>query len=195
MKKIVLVASGLSANQFYDYDYKGNGWQVLAVNNGWLSCEDSWDFWVRSNDYKGRRPIPKHKQHVVKRYGPSLRKYGGQLECGYSITLNSAYWALDQLSPSLIGFLGADMNYTPNEEGHTHIYGVGDDIKRNGIPNPDRMVVKYGEGNKNYLTDIYARFSNIAAETDCIVVNLSRDVDTRLPYERVSPKDANNRFT
>jgi hypothetical protein len=59
MKKVLIVASGLSANEYKNYDYKVNDWIVVAVSNGWLVVKDDWDYWVRANDYKGERPIPK----------------------------------------------------------------------------------------------------------------------------------------
>jgi hypothetical protein len=187
MKKVLLVASGLSANQFYDYDYKTNGWTIIAVNNGWLACKNEWDLWIKSNDYDGEKALPNKNQIQIKEYGSALREYGGQKACGYSITLNAGYWALANLKPDVIGFLGADMNYVPDENGNTHIYGKGNDIKKNGIPDPDRMVLKHGNGKKNYLNDIYMRLEKYAGDQNCKLYNLSHTIDTRLPYKRVFP--------
>jgi hypothetical protein len=188
MTKVLLVASGMSAKQIDEYDYKSNGWKIVAVNNGWLACEDIWDFWIRSNDFKGSTPTNlKPKQAIVKSYGPSLMLFGGQKACGYSITLNAGYWVLANLKPTLIGLLGADMNYTPDDKGHTHIYGTGNDIIKNGIPDPDRMANMYGAGNKDYLSDIYLRLEEKAKENNCDVVNVSHTVETRLPYKRIKP--------
>jgi hypothetical protein len=187
MKKVLIVASGLSAKEIHDYDYKANRWIIVAVNNGWLVVKDDWDYWVRASDYKGQRPTPKQHQTEVKKYGQSLAVYGGHQQCGYSITLCASYHILNTLKPNIIGYLGADMNYTPNENGATHIYGVGYDIQKNGISDPDRMVKRYGVGNKNYLTDIYNRFANIAAENNCNVYNFSSDIETRLPYMKNKP--------
>jgi hypothetical protein len=184
--KILILASGLSAKQIDDYDYKKNGWTIVAVNNGW-QVYDRWDYWVRANDYKGKRPDKINKgQTEVKKYGDVLREYGGHQKCGYSITLCASYYVLHKLKPNVIGYLGADMNYTPDENGDTHIYGVGYDIKQNGVSDPDRMIKRYGIGNDNYLNDIYLRFSNIAKENHCAVYNFSQNTETRLPYERVS---------
>jgi hypothetical protein len=192
-KKVLILASGLSAKQLYEYPYKENNWTILTVNNGWLACEKDWDFWVRSNDYKGNIPIPiKSRQTVVTTYGPSLKRYGGQKECGYSITVNAAYWALDKLNPSVIGFLGADMNYKPDENGNTHIYGVGFDILKNNISDPDRMIKVHGNGNPEHLKDIYTRFETIASENGCKVYNFSHTIETRLPYERIYPSNLQN---
>lgn len=188
MTKVLMVASGFSARQIEDYDYKSNGWKIVAINNGWMACEDLWDFWVKSNDFNGNNPKnPKPNQQIVKSYGPSLRLFGGQKACGYSITLNAGYWALANLSPTVIGFLGADMNYTPDDNGYTHIYGEGNDIKKRGVPDPDRMVKVHGDGKPDYLDRIYLRLEEEAKKNKCRVVNLSRDIDTRLLYQRVNP--------
>ena len=188
MKKVLLVASGLSAKQVHDYPYSDNGWVIVSVNNGWQAC-DYWDFWLHSNDFNGDRPSEyKSFQREVKKYGPALKKFGGQQACGFSIALNAAYWALAELQPDVIGFLGADMNYTPTAEGHTSIYGVGNDIKKNGIPDPDRMVKVHGNSDPNYLNDIYMRLLRQAEGVGCAIYNLSTDKDTRLPYPKASPE-------
>lgn len=188
MKKVLLIASGLSAKQVTDFPYKESGWIIVAISNGWKACESEWDYWVRANDFRGEKPLQLTHQHIVPAYGKSLKKFGGQKECGFSITLNAGYWVLDQLEPNVIGFLGADMNYTPNEGGHTHIYGVGYDIQKNKISDPDRMVRVHGNNSPTYLTEIYERFADIAKQQNCEVVNLSKDIETRLPYPRSLPE-------
>lgn len=184
-----MLASGMSAREVDDYNYKANDWIIVAINNGWMAYED-WDHWVRSGDFNGTRPhsIKPHQIECMN-YGKILNMYGGHKKCGYSITLCAGYYALYTLKPSIIGFLGADMNYTPDKEGNTHIYGLGNDIKKRGIPDPDRMVQQYSKGNENYLNDIYMRFHTIAKENECDVYNLSSVKDTRLPYPKASPRD------
>ena len=189
MTKVLLLASGMSAKEVDDYNYKSNGWTIVAINNGWMAT-DEWDHWVRSNDFNGARPhVIKDHQVECKKYGDILNHYGGHKECGYSITLCAAYYALYMLKPQVIGFLGADMNYTPDKEGNTHIYGLGNDIKKRGIPDPDRMVTQYSKGNPNYLSDIYMRMFDIAKRDGCDVYNLSSVEDTRLPYPKATPRD------
>lgn len=187
--KCLLLASGFSARQVHDYDYKGNGWTIVAINNGWMACPTLWDHWIKSSDYKGNKPETIHPhQKVVPKYRPSLDKFGGQKACGYSITLNAGYWALHRLAPKVIGFLGADMNYDPDDRGHTHIYGVGFDIQKNEIPDPERMVRQYGKDDPDYLHNIYMRLAIKAEQNNCKVYNLSQNIDTRLPYERIKPE-------
>lgn len=189
MKKVLLLAAGPSARQYYDYDYKANGWTVVAVNNGW-QVTDEWEHWVRPPDFKGDKPkeFLEH-QSMVQRYSSQLAKYGGQKACGYSITLNAGYWALAELQPDVLALLGADMNYTPDKDGNTHFYGIGYDIKTKGIPDPDRMVKKHGNDDPNYLNKIYLRLVEYAEKQNCKVYNVSQNIETRLPYERVKPED------
>lgn len=191
MTKVLMVASGKSATEIHDYDYKANGWTIVAINNGWAAAPELWDHWVRAGDFKGKRPenILPHQQEC-RRYGTALGAYGGQAACGYSITLNAGYWALHTLRPTVMGFLGADMNYTPSADGATHFYGVGWDIENNagGIPDPDRMVNVYGKDNKEtYLNDIYMRLNECAEKQACKVFNFSSIKDTRLPYTKAKP--------
>ena len=194
MSKVLLIASGPSVKQVEDYDWIGNDWTIVAINNAW-QVTDKWSYWIRPGDFKGNKPEPhtlRNDQKIPKRYSPQLLKFGGQKACGYSITLNAGYWALAELNPSVIGFLGADMNYTPDENGKTHFYGVGYDIKhnKNGLSDPDRMVDMYGKDNPNYLRDIYMRLSDKALEHNgCKVVNFSNDPNTRLPYPKAKPSD------
>jgi len=190
MNKILLLASGMSANEVHDYDYKANGWTIVAINNGWQVTED-WDLWVRPGDFDGKVPeVIKDTQEVCAKYAESLNHFGGHKECGFSITLCASYYALWKYKPSVIGFLGADMNYTPDADGNTHIYGVGSDIKKRGIPDPDRMVRQYAKGNENYLNDIYMRLVSEAERwSNCKVYNLSSVIDTRLPYNKAKPFD------
>lgn len=192
MKKVLVLASGFSANQIKEYNYKANGWIIVSVNNGWLAAPQLWDYWIRANDYKGAEPKERQLltgQEIVKAYGPSLKKFGGQKACGYSIALNAGYWCLDYLKPDVVAFLGADMNYTPNEKGHTHIYGKGNDIKKKGIPDPDRMVKVHGDGKPNFLERLYKRFETESNKVGCKVYNVSHTIETRLPYQRTDPKN------
>jgi len=186
--KVLIIASGMSAKQVNDYQYSENGWTIVVVNNAWLATEN-WNHWVHSNDFRGKRPTLKNDQVECKQYSHILNNYGGHDKCGWSITLTGGYYALYTFKPSVIGFLGADMNYKPDENGHTHIYGVGYDIAKRGISDPDRMVQRFGKNDDNYLENIYLRFSDVAKEDGCEVVNFSDDPDSRLPYKKASPDE------
>jgi hypothetical protein len=184
MSKILIVASGPSALDVSLYEDVFN--LIVVINNAW-KVSSKWTYWVHPRDYKGARPekLLPHQEEIVD-YQPSLSKYGGQGACGYSVTLNASYWVLDKLIPSEIYYLGADMNYTPDKNGNTHFYGIGHDIARHGIPDPDIMVKLNSKGDNNYLENIYLRFKSIANENGCNVYNLSTIEPSRLPYPRVN---------
>jgi len=192
MTKVLIVGSGFTANEVNDYDYKNNGWTIVAINNGWMACANYFDYHMYPNDYtRDRKVVPNylpHQKYFVYTQD-DLRPYGGQAACGQSATLNIGYAVLRRLKPRVIGFLGCDMNYTPREDGATAIYGVGHDIATRGISDPDSMVKRFGKDDPNYLHDIYTRFSNVAKEHNCDVYNFSSDENTRLPYPKASPED------
>lgn len=188
--KILILASGLSAKQFHDYPYKENNWIIFTVNHGWMTTP-LWDYNIIPSDYKGKRPCVETNQKIIKRdeYVPILNnKYGGEQACGLSITLSAAYYSLGTLEPKIIGFLGCDMNYKPDANGWTTIYGLGNDIKKDGISDPDKMVqfqLKHGCKDPDYLFNIYKRFEKFANKQECKVFNFSNDPETRLPYKQI----------
>ncbi len=186
-----MIASGPSVRQIADYDWIENHWTIVAINNAWKAT-DLWRYWIATDDFQGEKPQPRDDQIIPPPYEPQLRIFGGQAACGYSVTLNASYWALASLKPSVIGFLGADMNYTPDAQGNTHFYGVGYDIKHNAgrLPDPDQMVKRYGKGDPDYLRRMYQRFADQALYYNkCRVVNFSDDENTRLPYAKAKPGD------
>lgn len=185
MKKILILCSGMSAKEINHYDYIDNGWEIVAVSNGWRICND-WKYWIAADDFAGPKPKLSEGQsnpHHV----PALEQFGGHLACGYSITLSAAYYALGELNPDVMGFLGADMIYTPDKDGNTHFYGVGYDITAYGKPDPDRMIERWGNGDENYLTNVYQRFAEQAKLRNTSVYNFSSLLETRLPYPQISP--------
>lgn len=203
---VIIVGSGKSATDIRDWDIDPKTTKVIVVNNAW-NVTSKWDYFIVSPDYKkelpatdffsskqmftrdGRLVYDDKKKSLVllpdRGYSAALYPFGGHEECGFAITLNAAYWALLFLRPKHIGFIGCDMNYTPSEDGSTAFYGVGDDITKNGIPDPDRMVKVHMNDDPNGLEKIYKRFSDIANSNSIEVVNYSKDLDTRLPYPQI----------
>jgi hypothetical protein len=192
MEKVLIIGSGPSARQYTDYPYKERGWKIVCVNHGW-QMEPNMDLWVTPANFKNTPGalVPENVDTLpfVRDYAETLANYGGHRECGYTITLAAGYNALWKLKPSVIAFLGCDMNYTPDANGHTHIYGVGLDIKENNIPDPERMVTKHGKGDPDYLNNIYKRFETYAEKQLCKVFNFSTDSTTKLPYTVSTPED------
>jgi len=192
--KVLIVASGLSAFEIEDYPYKENEWWIVAVNHGWKVSND-WDEVIHSHSV---RDLPQNAGNrlVTPEYGRILNEFGGHKGCGYSMTLSAAYFSLRMHTPMVMGFLGCDMNYEPDEQGRTCIYGVGEDIKRTGISDPDKMVNSYGRNDKNFLENIYMRFVEEANRHPykCSVYNFSSEEKTRLPYEKKQVKELDAEF-
>jgi len=186
MSSVLIIASGQSATSVSLYESKVD--YIVAVNNAW-SLTDKWTYWVHPNDYAGSRPVrltSNQTEIAYKEYSKALLEYGGQKECGFSITLNASYWVLYHIAPTVIYYLGADMNYQPDENGNTHFYGKGYDIKKYGISDPDIMVKLHSKGDVKYLENIYLRFKSIAEDNKCKVYNLSKLETTRLPFPRAA---------
>ncbi len=181
MKKVLVLASGLSARDVDSFPCKEEGWTIVVVNHGWMAYPN-YDHWIHSSDFKGIKD-PNVGSRKVPKYRPALDHFGGQKLCGYSITANAGYWVLKELKPDVIGFLGADMNYERNANGDTHIYGLGLDVK-NGRPDPDKMVKNHGRS----IEEVYGRLEEEATKLNCKLVNLSTVKDTRLPYTKASPE-------
>lgn len=187
-EKVLIVGSGFSALEYNDYPYVDKGWVVATINNGWKATNDTHHLSVFSTEIKN---FPKWPDKIsTSDYLEVLAKYGGARECGYSSMIAISYYVLEVLSPKIIGYLGADMIYS--KEGHgsnTCIYGIGEDIAKRGISDPDQLQKVYGYGDPHYLTNLFKRFEDIALENDCLVYNLSSMEQTRLPYLKTTPSE------
>jgi hypothetical protein len=106
--------------------------------------------------------------------------------------LCASYCCLTLVKPIAVGYLGADMNYEPDAGGNTHFYGLGFDIEKFGISDPDKMIKQHGKGDPNYLKTIYERFSYVAKKENCNIYNFSNDPNTRLPYHQVNVKEVDD---
>lgn len=186
--KVLMVGSGLSAVKYWEYNYKENGWTVCAINHGY-HIMDNWDFLFYADDLHrelDKLPSPPGSMKFNTPGPGSTRPYGGQAECGRGIMLTSSYHMLTKVGfPRMIGYLGADMNYTPDKNGNTCIYGVGYDIKKRNISDPDR-IIQYYKFKRDYFTEKFLRFQEIAK---CPCYNFSDDPNTRLPFPQVNPYD------
>jgi hypothetical protein len=185
MNEVLIVGSGHSALEVNKY--KKNGFIIVVVNNAWKVC-DFWDYLVYVGDFKGEIPTNlKNNQKLIsgKEYNLAMKNYGNVNNCGFSIMLNTSYWVIENLKPKVIYYLGADMNYVPDNNGNTHFYGIGYDIKKYKKSDPDIMVELNSKGDKNYLYNIYMRFYNIAKSKNIDVYNLSNVDNSRLPYPKI----------
>lgn len=181
----LLLGSGHSVREIDKLDL--SKFYVVAINHA-HQVTNLWNMWFHASDYRDPKPKFKDGQIEVGKYNHILGKHGGHGACGYSVVLNASYYVLDQLEPKRIFYLGCDMNYTPDADGHTHFYGIGKDIQTRNISDPDMMAQRYRDGKEPevYLRDLYMRFAKIAEDHGCSVWNLSPDLNSRLPYPKMN---------
>ena len=186
LRKYLLIASGKSAQQFHDYPYREKGWKIIAINNVFRFLDVAeYDLLVHAPDMRNKvLHIPHTKTHLLQ--GPStMSKWGGLDVAGRGIVITTAYYIMDKYKPDMIGFLGCDMNYTPDPEtGNTCIYGIGEDIRVKKQSDPDRILAFMKD--PQFFDKTFKRFEEIA---DCEVYNFSTDPETRLPFLQVDPID------
>jgi hypothetical protein len=149
---------------------------VVAINNAW-KVRDDWDHLVHAGDFP-QVDMPAADQvrgrpiHSAKEYVPAQNLYGGFVYAGATMALTAAYWALENLKPNVIAFLGCDMQYGAG--GPTHFYGAGN-------PDPLRPDVT--------LQSLEAKTGRLlitAARNGSLCVNLSNLPQSRLVFPRVT---------
>ena len=104
---------------------------------------------------------------------PVQNAFGGFVYAGGTMAFTAGYWALGELKPDVMAFLGCDMNYSG---GNTHFYGKGE-------PDPLRNDVTLQS-----LEAKSARLMAFAAMQNCVCVNLSEGRTSRLIFPRSSPQ-------
>lgn len=190
--KVICCGSGHSLKQIHEWDT--NGITIVGVNNVWR-VTDKWDHMLYPADYK--MPIPTKEQqqtHSSRGQGLCIRKpfmhYSGEgnstctKALGPTMYFHAAYWSLYWLKPKYLGFIGFDMNYKPDENGHTASYGVGEDIKKRGKPDPFYQMRFYKGTAKENLNRFFELLRRNAGDTR--LFNLSNDVNTILPWDRIT---------
>lgn len=98
---------------------------LIAVNNAWRLRSD-FLIHISPNDFPdANKPPPDYKLHRVQNGGyiAGLRRAGGVLFCGATMSFCSGYYALSARPERIIGFLGCNMVY---EGTNTHFYGKGE---------------------------------------------------------------------
>ena len=147
---------------------------MIAINNAW-QVRDDWDYLIFPDDFPvERRPalLSKQQQIVTSAdYVPIQNDYGGFVYAGGTMAFTAAYWALGQLKPKLIAFIGCDMVYPAASK--THFYGTG-----TADPLRDDVSLQSLEA-KSLRLQYYASIQ------DCLCVNLSVASTSRLTFPRV----------
>ena len=148
---------------------------IVAINNAWQVRED-WDYLIHPEDFpEDRHPVrfaPSQRRVTYREYVPVQNDYGGFVYAGGTMAFTAGYWALGALRPRVLAFLGCDMVYT--NKGDTHFYGKGE-----ADPLRDDITLQSLEAKA-------ARLFLLAAQQDCLCVNLSKD-ESRLVFPRATP--------
>jgi hypothetical protein len=149
---------------------------VVAINNAWQIRSD-WDYLIHPEDFpRDRWPssIDPQTQTIVTAadYVPVQNRFGGFVYAGGTMAFTAAYWALGALQPDVIAFLGCDMVYDTGPQ--THFYGTG-------AADPLRQDVTLQSLEAKSL-----RLQALAAQENCVLVNLSERASSRLVYPRSS---------
>lgn len=204
--KFIIVGSGRSIQQLSSWDTTNH--KVVAVNTAIeYPGFDNWYIWAHTNDHE--RLVAKRDGNGKEQYkqlcakpekiikdqdiNNATRDYGGLSKTGYSVTLASAYYVMKEYEPSVIGFIGCDMDYQEGPNKETAFYGIGHDIQsKYAMPDPYKMVKDMmfrGEDDKVFkakrddaVKSIYNIFYKYATEKGIKVVNYSSVKNPLLPY-------------
>jgi hypothetical protein len=151
---------------------------IIVINNAWQIRSD-WDYLIYPDDFpEERRPTSKRfnqKFITSDEYVPIQNQYGGFVYAGGTMAFTSAYWALGQLKPKLIAFIGCDMIYESGT--NTHFYGIGA-----ADPLRDDVSLQSLEAKSN-------RFYYHALMQGCLCFNLTDQPKSRLTYPKINIDD------
>lgn len=151
---------------------------MVAINNAWQIRND-WDYLIHPEDFPPERwpPVvnPACQTLVTAAdYVPVQNEFGGFVYAGGTMAFTAGYWALGALKPDVMAFLGCDMVYDDGPQ--THFYG-------RGAQDPLRDDVTLQSLEAKSL-----RLMAMAAQENCLVVNLSAQASSRLMYPRCDPQ-------
>lgn len=207
--KIILVGSGFSIKQTKKWDLSTH--IVVVINNAWRAVK--WDHFLCTHDYEteyhkdvGFPSVTEADRGTKfwdqKTLNDAVLHHGSWNDLGRAATIAAGYCALRYYKDAdltQIGLIGCDMIYTdPEESDNTAYYGVGVDIDKKKMSDPDRMIYTAKKDNhtvggklaKSYddtalLQQYYKRLAEISEEKYGVnIVNYSTSELTRLPYPR-----------
>jgi hypothetical protein len=148
---------------------------IVVINNAWKIRQD-WDFHIYPEDFPMQRRSMnlKKNQNIIsyKKYVPAQNAFGGFVYAGATMAFTAAYWALSELQPSVLAFIGCDMVYPDSQP--THFYGTGD-------ADPLRKDITLQN-----LEAKSTRLQILAAQHQCLCINLTSLDESRLVFPKVS---------
>jgi hypothetical protein len=146
---------------------------MVVINNAW-QVRDDWDYLIHPDDFPTQRmpasiDVSRQKLITSKDYVPVQNSLGGFVYAGATMAFTAGYWALGTLKPDVIAYLGCDMHY---ESAQTHFYGAG-------TADPLRTDITLQS-----LEAKSARLMLLAAQRQCLCLNLSNLPESRLLFAR-----------
>ncbi|SLN55865.1 hypothetical protein [Pseudooctadecabacter jejudonensis] len=173
--RVLVLGSGPTVTQAAAWD-RGPFDVIVAINNAWRVRPD-WDFLIHPSDFPAdRQPVDlaaSQKIITYETYVPAQNALGGFVYAGGTMAFTAGYWALHDLQPSVMAFLGCDMTY---DGAQTHFYGQG-----TADPLRADVTLRSLEGKS-------ARLQAMAAARGCRTLNLSQEA-SRLVFPRAAPDD------
>lgn len=200
--KVILLGSGKNMVKINDWDTSSID-KIVGVNNVWKGT-DKWNILIHAGDYPYKNLIPRSGKEVYsvdteKSYRHSyieMTAAGGnqklpwhkaRIHLGLPIYFTVTYWTLYYLKPTHIGFLGFDMNYTPDSDGATTFYGKGYDMQTRGVPDPLFQFRKFYRDLKDPMGTLMDRLDDRRGSTQ--LYNLSDDPESVLKWDKISFSD------
>lgn len=146
---------------------------IVAINNAW-QIRACWDYLIHPEDFPTDREPHSHDPETqtiitADNYVPVQNRFGGFVYAGGTMAFTAGYWALGELKPDVIAFLGCDMNYDSKK---THFYGKG-----TADPLRDDITLQSLEAKS-------ARLMALAALQNCLCLNLSDQPNSRQVFPR-----------
>lgn len=177
LKMVLVVGSAPDALRASAWDTSCFAHRVV-INNAWRACP-SWDCWIYPEDFPlARHPLAAQTQGkqlvTAQAFVPVQNRYGGFVYAGGTMAFTAGYWALGDLKPDVLAFLGCDMVYADPARQATHFYG-------HGTADPLRQDVTLQS-----LEAKSQRLWALARRQGCAVVNLSDQSSSRLLYPRLA---------
>ena len=173
MKTVLIIGSAPDAVRAREFDATRLS-AIVAINNAWR-IRDDWSHLIYPEDFADENKPAKGVGHAFVEFDqfvPANNAYGGIVYAGGTMAFTAAYWVLHALRPDIIAFIGCDMIYEPEANG-THFYGNGD-----ADPLRDDPTLQSLEAKSN-------RLLWKAYQQNCVCLNLSLKVQSRLTFDRL----------
>lgn len=173
--RILILGSGPNVTVATHWD-RGPFDVIVAINNAWRVRPD-WDYLIHPSDFPANRQPDqvRTQQQIItyETYVPAQNALGGFVYAGGTMAFTAGYWALHDLKPTVMAFMGCDMTY---DRAQSHFYGTG-------TADPLRADVTLRS-----LEAKSARLQAMAHRRGCRTLNLSQDA-SRLVFARATPAD------